>query len=980
MSSMPSTPDSPPYLVDGKLDAQRYLEGCLDGSIIVCDYVKKFADIMLPRITDGYKQWHLDTDAALRPVRFCERFCRIPSGKKSSQPFILEPYERMPVELAFGFVDDDGNRQIKEVFIQWARKCGKAISLKEILPTPYGWREMGDLHVGDMVFAQDGTPSTIVAESEIFDKPTYLVTFEDGAQIKATNDHIWTVQTKQSRRAMNRKPRISNPNCDHSRLGKHIGKGKRYRDGGWFETTTQEMFDDPCFVHRRADGTGVEYKYRVPLCLPVEYPEKELPIDPYTFGYWLGDGSKTSSCVTVADKDIDEAVRLLESYGHTCIVTTFKDRASNILIDGGRQHVPGSNPFVNALRELGVYDNKHIPDIYLQGSTKQRWELLCGLMDTDGYCSKNGECEFVQKDERMARQFVELCSSLGIKAKLREKDAYCNGEHAGTVYRVLFHTDKEHSCFHLKRKHDRLKDKLASRMSCKTIVSIERIPNEPTKCIAIDNPSHLYLVGRQYTATHNTSLLAALNLYMLLSDNPDERVKECYNAASSDAQARLCYGATDAMANMSPLLSKRLRRGMVQKRGASGLNDDKTGSYLCTVSANGKKLDGLNTFFAVYDELAVCEDGGMIYDLITESMAGEHIKSPQLWIISTENYVRDNIFDERKNYAIGWLDGKIEDDTLLPLVYQLDSRSEIYDERAWIKASPGLGITKSYDYLRERIAKAQQSPARMPSLLCKEFNLRSNAFSSFLDIKDCINETPIDFNEIGIPPYVCLGIDLAVKYDLLACCCRWMVPGDDRIYEIVKFWVSSSVINMQTDAKQKDNVPYLLWSTQGQKVNDTMWHYVEIVDGDRVGFPNVVDFMNELTNEGMYIYCVGYDPWHFGDVETDMLKRYVGETRALPVPPTLKAMSPLIRMHELDLKAHKVICPNPCLHHNRSSVQVREDPQGNVQVQKRDLKPENRIDGFLAETYALAAYNKFKDGYLSAIGWTEPENEEGSDE
>lgn len=600
MSSMPSTPDSPPYLVDGKLDAQRYLEGCLDGSVIVCDYVKKFADIMLPRITDGYKNWHLDYDAAVKPVIFCERFCRIPSGKKSSQPFILEPYERMPVELAFGFLDDDNRRVIKEVFIQWARKSGK------------------------------------------------------------------------------------------------------------------------------------------------------------------------------------------------------------------------------------------------------------------------------------------------------------------------------------------------------------------------------------------TSLLAALNLYMLLSDNPNERVKECYNAASSEAQARLCYGATDAMAKMSPVLGKRLRRGMVQKRGVSGLNDDRTGSYLCTISANGKKLDGLNTFFAVYDELAICEDGGMIYDLITESMAGEHIKSPQLWIISTENYVRDNVFDERKNYAIGWLEGRIEDDTLLPLIYQLDNRSEIYDEKAWVKASPGLGVTKSYEYLRERISKASQSPARMPSLLCKEFNLRSNAFSSFLDIKDCINETPIDFNEIGIPPYVCLGIDLAVKYDLLACCCRWMVPGDDRIYEIVKFWVSSSVINMQTDAKQKDNVPYLLWSTQGQKINDTMWHYVEIVDGDRVGFPNVVDFINELVNEGMYIYCIGYDPWHFGDVETDMLKRYVGETRALPVPPTLKAMSPLIRMHELDLKAHKVICPNPCLHHNRSSVQVREDPQGNVQVQKRDLKPENRIDGFLAETYALAAYNKFKDGYLSAIGWEPPESEGGS--
>jgi phage terminase large subunit-like protein len=587
-------PDSPPYIVDGKTDAERYLTDCLDGKIVACEKVKRFADIMLPRITDGYKQWHLDVDACLRPVRFTERFCRIPSGKKSSSPFIMEPYERMPVELAFGFVDDDGNRQIKEVLIQWARKSGK------------------------------------------------------------------------------------------------------------------------------------------------------------------------------------------------------------------------------------------------------------------------------------------------------------------------------------------------------------------------------------------TSLLAALNLYMLMSDS-DERLKECYNAASSEAQARLCYGATDAMVKMSPLLSKRIRRGMVQKRGVSGLNYDATNSYLCTISSNGKKLDGLNTYFAVYDELAICEDGGMIYDLLTESMAGEHQKSPQLWIISTENYVRDNIWDERKSYAIGWLEGRIQDDTILPLIYELDSRDEIFDESKWVKASPGMGVTKSFSYLRERCAKASQAPARMPSLLVKEFNLRSNAYASFLDVKDCVNTTPINFNEIGIPPYVVIGLDLAVKYDLCSCVCRWKVPGDDRIYEIAKFWVASDVINMETDAKQKDKLPYLLWSTQGQEMGDTVWHYVDIVEGDRVGIQPAIDFMHDLVNEGMYPYCIGYDPWRVSDLEQDYLKRLVGESHVLPVSPTMKSVSPLVREHELDLRAHKVICPNPCLHHNRTSVQVREDPQGNVQVQKKNLQPHQKIDGFMAELYSLAAYNKFKDQYLAAIDWKPPE-------
>lgn len=822
--------------MDGKTDAERYLTDIQDGKIIACKQMIRFAEIMLPRITDGYKKWHFDYDQCIRPVQFIERFCRIPSGKKSSQPFILEPYERMPIELAYGFVDDDGTRQIKEMLIQWARKSGKALSLDTEIPTPDGWRTMADIHIGDVVFGQDGKPSTVTAESEVFDKPMYLVTFEDGAQVKASGDHVWTV-------------------------------AQSFSDE-WIDMTTVELA-----------WSIQDREWNVPLPKPVEYPGADLDDDPFNVG-----------------------------------VRCAKNKT-------------------------------RIPDEYMLASIEQRRKLLDGLMSVcrgNAYTHGDKYVLFVS-DGIVVQQFKELASSLGV---------YYYAED-GCADLPCVYTPGD---------------------TGKLIKYVERIPNEPSKCIAIDNESHLYLAGRQYTATHNTSLLAALNLYMLLSDNPNERVKECYNAAASDSQAKLCYGATDAMARMSPLLSKRIRRGMVQKRGVSGLNDDKTGSYLCTVSSNGKKLDGLNTFFAVYDELAVCEDGGHIYDLITESMAGEHLKSPLLVIISTENYVRDNIYDERKNYALGWLDGTIQDDTFLPLIYQLDSRNEIFDERCWIKASPGLGVTKSYSYLRERIEKAKQSPARMPSLLCKEFNLRSSAYSSFLDINDCVNNTPIDFGEIGVPPYVCVGIDLAVKYDLCACVCRWMMPGDNRIYEIAKFWVASTMLNMESDYRQKDKVPYLLWSTMGQDMGGETWHYVDVVDGDRVGFPPVLDFLNDLVNAGIYPFCIGFDPWRFGDLEQEQLKRFVGLTRTIPVSPTLKSVSPLVREHELDLKAHRVICPNPCLHHNRSSVQVREDPQGNVQVQKRDLQPHQKIDGFMAELYSLAAFNRFKEEYLSAIEWEPPES------
>jgi len=956
---MPSMPSVEPFVYvddEGRSDAERYFMGCLDDTYVVGRRVKKLAEKMLPRIRDGYKQWHFDIDAATRPVRFIEKFCRIPSAKNMGKPFVMAPYERVVVETAFGFIDDDGAREFREVLVEWARKSGKALSLDTEIPTPDGWKLMRDIHPGDYVFGQDGKPSMVIVESEVFDKPMYLVTFEDGSTIKASADHIWTVQSKNSKRAVRRKPRITDVDGPHHRAGKHIGGGKRYRDDGWYEATTGEIAEN--YFHVRADGKGIEYFYRVPMNMPVEYPKAELPIDPYVFGAWLGDGTSSKPQISIGSDDEIEMVHNLSSRGHQITPTNYPSLRCPLYDIDHHARDGKSGPFKQKLIDLDVLNNKHIPDAYLQSSTDQRWELLCGLMDTDGTCDKgSGLCEFTQKNELLAKQVVELCASLGIKASIHSKHATCNGVPAGIVWRVTFLTDKAHSCFHLKRKHEHLKERLAPRMSCKSIVNIEAIPNEPSKCIAIDNDSHLYLAGRQYTATHNTSLLAALNIYMLTSDG--EGGAEVYNGATSESQARLCYGATNSMIEMSPQLKKRIRRGMVQKRGISGLNYDKTLSYLCTISSNSKKLDGLNTSFAVLDELAACEDGGATYDLLTESMSSR--KSPMLFIISTENYVRENIWDERKKYAYGWLDDKIEDDTFLPFLYELDSRDEVWDERMWPKASPGLGITKDWDYLRNRVSKAQQSPARMPSLLTKEFNLPSNSYASFLSYEECVNRETYTFDATEFR-YGIVGFDLADRGDLNAAVMMCMKPDDDHIYERAMFWIAEDQVEINSNSfKERDGVPYHQWAADG---------WIRIVPGNKVNQMVVIEWLRELVDEGVYPFAVGYDKWHVDDHTELELQRLVGETRARPVEQYAKVISPLMKEHRLDLRAKRIIDnDNPVLEWCRSNVNARADNNDNYFPQKKGLRPQNRIDGYMAELCAYGALKRNEEEYMQAIGW-----------
>lgn len=451
-----------------------------------------------------------------------------------------------------------------------------------------------------------------------------------------------------------------------------------------------------------------------------------------------------------------------------------------------------------------------------------------------------------------------------------------------------------------------------------------------------------------------TSLLAALNLYMLTSDG--EKGAEVYNCANGESQARKCYAAADQMRLHSPFLKNRIRRGMAQKRGKSALNYDKNGSMLIALASNPEKLDSLSASFIVYDEMAAATDNGALLDVMEESVSSR--KQPLTWVISTENYIRDNIWDERMSYCKNWLDGKIDDDTLLPLLYCLDSRDEIYDPRMWIKANPGINTIKEADNLRQRVNLAKQSPGRLPSLLTKEFNLVAGAYSSYLDVEDCVNKTPIDFDVSEAAYYALSAFDLAVKDDLCACVTRFLRRGDPNIYELARFWIPSSKVNMMTDAKQKDNVPYLQWASQG---------WVEIVEGDRVNNYVIIDYLRELVDEGIYPFAVAFDPWHVDDALTRDLERLIGSSRTVPVPQTARVISPLMKEHKLDLKAHRVICPNPCLHHCRTAVQARVDNNDNVFPKRRDIK--HKIDGFMAELFSLHAFNKFKEEYLSSIGW-----------
>jgi hypothetical protein len=163
----------------------------------------------------------------------------------------------------------------------------------------------------------------------------------------------------------------------------------------------------------------------------VDYPEREVPLDPRFVGLWLGDGTATCTEVTTIDQEIKDYVQQMATkYG--CRVTISKKSTPGYCIV--REIGASDNPVRSALHKLDILNNKHIPDIYMKNSAAVRIQLLAGLIDTDGTIQDN-VYDFTQKSERLAKDALSLARSLGIYATDVERLARATNS-PGCAYNV----------------------------------------------------------------------------------------------------------------------------------------------------------------------------------------------------------------------------------------------------------------------------------------------------------------------------------------------------------------------------------------------------------------------------------------------------------------------------------------------------------------------------------------------------------------
>ena len=331
---------------------------------------------------------------------------------------------------------------------------GKALAIGTPVATVAGWRRMGSLRVGDVVFGVDGRPTPVVAATEVMSgRPCYEVGFSDGRSIVADAGHLWRTTTRSAR--------------THGRAAEVV--------------TTAEI--------AATLRVGREWNHHVALAAAVQYPAQVLPIDPYVLGVRLGAGTSTKAEVTVGPGDEQ---------------TPDEIRAAGYEVwEAGGVHTHAADGSISGtLRRTGLQSNELIPLQYLRAAEHQRLALLQGLMDSDGDVDELGRCEFVSIQECLADGVVELAASLGLRPVKRKKTVRFRGIEHGVAYQVTF--TPRIPVFRLRRKLARLRTGPAHRF--RAITYVRPVPSHPVRCIQVAAPDGMFLVGETYIPTHNSSL------------------------------------------------------------------------------------------------------------------------------------------------------------------------------------------------------------------------------------------------------------------------------------------------------------------------------------------------------------------------------------------------------------------------------------------------------------------------------------------
>ena len=359
-----------------------------------------------------------------------------------------------------------------------SRGKGKAHPYSQEVITPTGVKKWGDINIGDSLFGINGEITKVIDIP--YDKETdiYKITLKDNRIVYSSINHLWNVY----RRGVLRTMSLKNILLDF--------KSER--------------------VSNARNPKGVEYIYSIPRSKGVEFAYQSTPIDPYSMGLLLGDGTfRRSNKNCIYYTSTIEDMETYKKYIPYPIIKRSQKYTYSFNIDNSK----------DILVSFGLYmkksKDKYIPEVYKYNTKQVRLNILKGLMDSDGSVDNNGVPIIALSSKKMIDDLAWIVRSLGYNCNynIKSRGYKKNGIYKQCLdsYELRIYTNDK--IFNLERKNNLLTTYPSvyskSKRDSTRIVNIEFSHRELAKCVTVDNKSHSYLIG-EFIQTHNSYSLASI--------------------------------------------------------------------------------------------------------------------------------------------------------------------------------------------------------------------------------------------------------------------------------------------------------------------------------------------------------------------------------------------------------------------------------------------------------------------------------------
>jgi len=878
---------------------QQYVDDVLSGKQAACKWVRLACERHMNDLEHGAERGlFFDEVEAKKAIAFFH-LLKHSKGEWAGLPLHIEPWEQFIIAMLIGWKRSDGTRRFRTGYLEVARKNGKTtlaaglglylmladgepgaeiysvapLDLDTLLPTPLGYTTLGEVQVGDLVFDEDGNPCRVTYISPIMnDRPCYELVFSDGSRVITDAEHRWQTEVYSSGRSLSGR-----------KLDDYGGTRQNSRTTAIY--TTEQIKDS---LYYACEGRRLS-NHRIPIADPLQLPEQDLPIGPYTLGVWLGDGRNNRGSIVIHPDD-KEIAQGIQSEGYE-LSEHGKHDTDNLF----RFTVLGLR---TSLREHGLLDNKHIPVQFLRASIEQRKALMRGLMDTDGTVTRSGECRFTNRNEALARDFAELVASLGLQPHFREIEV-TGSPHYVVSFKAYA---SEIQVGNLKRKRERQIFNPDMRVKNRYIVAVNPVESRPVRCIGVDSTSHLYLITRSFIATHNTKR----------------------------DQARISHSEATRMAKSSPAIS----REVTIYRDNIHILD--TASKFEPLGADDNTMDGLNVHGVLADEVHRWKTRD-VWDVM-ETATGSR-RQPLMFAITTAGYDRNSLCFQQHEYTCKVLEGIINDDSWFGLIYTIDEDDAWDDESVWIKANPNLGVSKKLIDMQTLAKRAKEMPSQMNAFQRLHLDLWTQSETKWISFEHwsaCSGAV----DALGLRGRSCYGgLDLSGNTDISAFVLVFPPATDEDNFDILwRYFVPQDAI---LERARRDRVPYDVWVRQG---------FITATPGAVIDYEWILHQIDEDAK--VYdIREIAFDRWGATKIQTALMEKggddwlvQFGQGFASMAPP-MKELERLILEHKLSHGNH------PVSNWMANNLVVRMDPAGNLKPDKE--KSIEKIDGIVAMVMAL---------------------------